>query len=256
MTAVADNARRVPAYRQVADDLRARIVSGEYPSGSLIPSERELVEEFGISRPTVRNALDLLRNEGVILVEHGRGAFVRPTPTVHRLARNRLSRKAREDNQGTFLGDAATGGWTPSVSVRVRFESADERIAGLLAIAPGTEVCVRDRLMRADGIPVQLATSWLPRDITRDSVLEQMDTGPGGAYARIEEMGHRLTMFEELVGSRMPTSDELVSLQLAAGIPVLTVTRVAIAEGGRPVEVNDMVLSSERYQLHYMLSAE
>ncbi|WP_312880612.1 UTRA domain-containing protein [Actinokineospora xionganensis] len=83
-----------------------------------------------------------------------------------------------------------------------------------------------------------------------------MDTGEGGVYARLEEAGHRLGHFEELVSARQPTPQERSSLQLTSGIPVLTITRVAIADGGYPVEVNDMVLSADRYQLHYVLPAE
>ncbi|MGH3864313.1 GntR family transcriptional regulator [Actinokineospora sp.] len=251
-----DKASGVPAYRQLADVLRGRVRTAGYAPGSQIPSERDLVAEFGVSRPTVRQAIELLRNEGVLLAEHGRGIFVRPIPTVQRLARTRLSREARERNQGTFLGDAAAGGWEPSVSVRIHVEPANQRVADLLHLSPGAEVCVRDRLMRADGNPVQLATSRLPREITRGTAIEQVDTGQGGVYARLEEAGHRLGHFEELVSARQPTPEERSSLQLTPGIPVLTITRVAIADGGYPVEVNDMVLSAERYQLHYVLPAE
>lgn len=256
MTTVIDKASGVPAYRQLADVLRGRVLATTYSPGSQIPSERELVAEFEVSRPTVRQAIELLRNEGVLVAEHGRGIFVRPTPVVQRLARNRLSREARERNQGNFLADAAEGSWEPTVSVRIHVESADERTADLLHLRAGAEVCVRDRLMRADGHPVQLATSRLPREITRGTAIEDVDTGQGGVYARLEEAGHRLVRFEELVSARQPTPEERSSLQLTPGIPVLTITRLAIAEGGYPVEVNDMVLSAERYQLHYVLSAE
>jgi len=63
----------------------------------------------------------------------------------------------------------------------------ETRFAATLEIEPGTEVLVRDRIMFADDEPVQLATSYLPRDITRGTVIENEDTGPGGVYARLEE---------------------------------------------------------------------
>lgn len=166
-----------------------------------------------------------------------------------------MSRQARERDRGAFLGDAADGGWTPSVRVSVRFEPADERIAGILRIAVGAEVCVRDRLMSADGLPVQLAVSRLPREITSGTAVENVETGPGGAYARLEDAGYRLTEFEETVGARMPTTDERSLLRLAPGTPVITVVRVAHS-ADRPVEVNDMLLSADRYQLHYHLPAD
>ncbi len=230
----------VPVYRQVANVLRGRVVAGEYAPGDRIPSERELAVEFDISRPTVRQALDVLRVEGVLIAEHGRGVFVRSAPVVRRLARNRLSRQSRGRNKGTFLGDAADGGWTPSVSVEVRFEAAGKRVADLLGISAEAEVCVRDRVMRADDIAVQLSTSRFPRDLTLGTPIERDDTGQGGVYARLEDAGHQLVSFEEVVGARMPTSSEAAVLNVAAGTPVITVARVAYA-GDRAVDVNDIV---------------
>ncbi|TDP90514.1 GntR family transcriptional regulator [Labedaea rhizosphaerae] len=249
-----DKESGVPAYRQVADTLRDRVATGQYPPGHQVPSERDLVDEFGVSRPTIRQAIELLRSDGVLVAEHGRGIFVRQRPTVRRLARNRLSRAARDAGRGAFLADADEGGWTPSVSVRIRFEPAAGRVAELLQLAPGAEVTIRDRIMRADGEPVQLAVSHLPRELTQGTVLEDVDTGDGGTYARLEEAGHRLR-FEELVGARMPTSEERTQLGLTRGTPVLTVTRVATSSG-RPVEVTEMVMSADLYELLYDVSGD
>ncbi|KOX13345.1 transcriptional regulator [Saccharothrix sp. NRRL B-16348] len=249
-----DKTSGVPAYRQVATDIRAKIESGEYAPGAPIPSERTLVDQYGVSRPTIRDAIALLRQEGALIAEHGRGVFVRPRATVQRLSRSRLSRDARTANRGAFLGDASAGGFTPSTTVKIRFEPADERTADLLGLDAGEEVTVRDRVMRADGLAVMLAVSRLPRSITRGTAIEEVNTGPGGAYARLEENGHTLTHFEEIVSARMPTPEEASILQLSSGVPVVRVTRVAYA--GRAVEVNDMTLASDRYELIYHIPAD
>lgn len=176
-------------------------------------------------------------------------------PRIHRVVPHRLSRAVRDEDKGAFLGDAAAAGFRPEVSVRVRFETADRRVAGLLGIEEGAEVTVRDRVMRADGLPVQLAVSRLPRELTRGTAIEDVDTGSGGVYARLEEAGIRLGHFDEIVGARMPTPDERAALQLPPGTPVITVTRVAHTHD-RPVEMNDMVLTADRYELSYRLPAE
>jgi GntR family transcriptional regulator len=251
-----DRRSGVPAFRQVAADLREKITSGRLVPGERLPSERDLVENYGVSRPTVRDAVNVLRSEGLVTSEHGRGVFVRPPASIHRLARSRLSREARERDRGAFLADAAARGFTPSTSVKVSFEEADDRVAGYLTVDVGTEITVRDRVLRADGLVVQLAVSRLPREFTRDTAIEQVDTGPGGTYARLEEAGHRLASFVEHVGARMPTPDEASQLQLAEGVPVVTVTRVAHREDGTPVEMNDMVLAADRYQLSYEWAAD
>lgn len=251
-----DRKSGIPAFRQVAADLREKITAGRYSPGDRLPSEREMVETYGVSRPTIRDAVDMLRAEGLVTSEHGRGVFVRPPASIQRIARSRLSREARAKNRGAFLADAATRGFTPSSSVKIRFEEADARAAQHLAIDEGAEVTVRDRVMRADGLVVQLAVSRLPRELTRGTAIEDVNTGPGGAYARLEDAGHRLGSFVEHVGARMPTPDEASLMQLAEGVPVVTVTRVAYGEDGTPLEMNDMILSADRYELSYEWPAD
>ncbi|QYN22723.1 GntR family transcriptional regulator [Amycolatopsis sp. DSM 110486] len=251
-----DRRSGVPAFRQVAADLREKITAGQYAPGEQLPSERELVDAYGVSRPTVREAVNMLRSEGLVTSEHGRGVFVRPPASIQRIGRSRLSREARERNRGAFLADAAARGFTPSSSVKIRFEQADARAAAHLAIDEGTEITVRDRVMRADGLVVQLAVSRLPRQFTRGTAIEEVDTGSGGAYARLEEAGHTLGSFVEHVGARMPTPDEASLLQLADGVPVITVTRVAYGTDGTPLEMNDMVLAADRYELSYEWPAD
>ncbi len=214
-----DRTSGLPVYRQVVDDIRARIDSGEYPAGDALPSETALMAEYEISRPTLREAIKLLRGEGRLVVEHGRGMFVRAQGTVRRLARGRLSRAAREANSGAFLAASAAAGFAPTSATTVRFEPADDRTATLLVIEAGTEVTVRDRAMKADGKTVQLAVSRLPRKVTRGTRIEQVDTGTGGVYARLEEAGHVLDRFEETVGTRMPGPSERSQLGLADGVP-------------------------------------
>lgn len=251
-----DRKSGIPAFRQVAADLREKITAGRYSPGDRLPSEREMVETYGVSRPTIRDAVDMLRAEGLVTSEHGRGVFVRPPASIQRIARSRLSREARAKNRGAFLADAATRGFTPSSSVKIRFEEADARAAQHLAIDEGAEVTVRDRVMRADGLVVQLAVSRLPRELTRGTAIEDVNTGPGGAYARLEDAGHRLGSFVEHVGARMPTPEEASLMQLAEGVPVVTVTRVAYGEDGTPLEMNDMILSADRYELSYEWPAD
>lgn len=251
-----DRASGLPAYRQVANQLRTQITAGAFAPGEQLPSERELVELYDVSRPTIRQAIGVLRTEGLVLAEHGRGLFVRPKPPVQRLGRNRLSRRERSEARGTFLTDAHVNEFTPRVEVSVRIEDADGRIAQILGIAPGSSVAVRERVMFADDVPVQLAVSWLPRDLTQGTAIEEHNTGAGGIYARLEDGGHTLAYFTEFVTARLPDSDEATALHLNHGTPVLAITRVAVDTVGRPVEVNDMVLPGDRYELMYELPAE
>lgn len=77
-------------YRQIADHIRAAITRGHLSQGDQLPSEAQLMNHYGVARMTVRNALRVLQEEGLIASEHGRGVYVRPRPPVRRLASDRF----------------------------------------------------------------------------------------------------------------------------------------------------------------------
>jgi GntR family transcriptional regulator len=214
------------------------------------------MRKYGVARQTVQNAFDLLRSEGLIVTRPGAGTFVRDKPSVVRLARNRLERSARTRGHGPFTADALTNGFAPSVAVTTRTEPADEYSADALGLEHGEEVFVLERVMHADGEPVQLATSRLPKKLAAGSDISHADTGPGGIYARLEEAGHILDHFVEYVSTRPARPAEASSLRIMNGAPVLCVTRVAFDRTGTAVEVNDMILSGTRYELVYEIPAE
>jgi GntR family transcriptional regulator len=240
-------------YQEIAAILRGEIDRGELSVGGQLPTERVLQERFEASRTTVRQALKELRDAGLVQMRHGVGVFVAPPKVVRRLdSRDRLSKARREANKAAFLAEADAQGFTSSSSVRVWFEPAQD-FAELLGIEEDSELCVRDRVMCADGEPVMLAVSRLPREITRGTALEEVETGPGGAFARLEEQGYEITRHEEIVSARMPDANERQMLDLGGG-PVLVVRRRTWS-GDRVVEINDMVMSGESYELRYTWDA-
>ncbi|WP_217451639.1 GntR family transcriptional regulator [Candidatus Frankia nodulisporulans] len=242
-------------YRQVADILRGSILRGDYGPGDPIPSESELMAAHSVSRTTARQAMALLGNEGLVVIGHGRRATVRPRPPVRRLARNRLSRAERDKTGGTFMADAAANNARPETKTTIVIEPADPETALLLGLEEGAPVLERRRQMSLDGRPTQLATSYLPGALVRGTQIERHDTGPGGIYARLEELGHTLTRFVEVVATRMPLPDEVDALQLPPGTPVFLVTRTAYDTEDRPVEVNRITMAGHLYELAYEIPA-
>jgi len=242
-------------YRQLADVLRDAILRGDHAPGEPIPSESELMAAHSVSRTTARQAMALLGNEGLVVIGHGRRATVRPRSPVRRLARTRLSRAEREKSGGTFMADAAVTNSRPDTETTIVIEPADAETASLLGVEEGTSVLQRRRRMLLDGRPVQLATSYLPGDLARNTPIEQRDTGPGGIYARLEDLGHTLSRFVEVVATRMPLPAEADALQLPPGTPVLVVTRTAYDTDDRPVEINRMTMAGHLYELAYDIPA-
>ncbi|GAA1175699.1 GntR family transcriptional regulator [Streptomyces rhizosphaericus] len=241
-------------FRQIADALREAIDKGRFREGDKLPSETELVDHFGVSRMTVRNALSLLQQEGLAVSEHGKGVFVRPRPPVRRLASDRFARRHRDQGKAAFTVEAEAAGSRPEVdSLEVKEERPSPDISARLG-SP-RKVLARRRRYLLDGRPVEFATSYLPLDLARNTPIAQPNPGPGGIYARLEEMGHRLDHFDEEIRARMPSPAEVRTLQLASGVPVIHLVRTAYDTEGRAVEVCDTVMAADAYVLAYQLPA-
>jgi GntR family transcriptional regulator len=245
-----------PAYRQIADRLRAAILSGQLGAGAQLPSERALMDTYRAARGTVRQAIAALRAEGLVDIEQGRGAFVRRRPPVQRKAYDRFARRHRDAGKAAYTVEMEEEGRRPEVEVlEVAPGPAPAEMARLLQVPEGSQVLIRRRRYLADGQPMELATSYLPWELVRGTKITETDTGPGGIYARLEEMGHQLKRFTEDVRARMPLPEEARALQLPPGVPVFALVRTAYDVEDTPVEVCDTVMAADRYVLSYELPA-
>jgi GntR family transcriptional regulator len=246
-------------YRQLADLLRERILRGDYPPGSTFPSEPELAAEHSLSRPTVNRALLVLRGEGLIRVERGRGTIVRSVPTIPRYATTRYARQYREQEgaRGAFDTEIARLGFKPrSDLVQVGQVRPPDDVAVALALADDEDALIRKRHMYAADTPVQLATSYVPWSIAAGTQLEQTDTGRGGTYSRLAELGHAPARFTETIALRPPTSEEADFLRLSDEQHVLSIFHIARTSDEIPVEVTIHVLPPHQWELHYDWPAE
>jgi GntR family transcriptional regulator len=251
-----DRADDRPPYRQIAAMLRDAIHAGKIGPGERLPSEAELIDHFGVARMTVRQAIQDLKGEGLVVAEHGRGVFVRPMPPVRRLASDRFARKHRTEGKAAFLVEADKVGYSPGVDrIKVDRGPAPQSVAERLRLAPQAEVVIRARRYTANGRPIETAVSYIPLDMAQGTKIEEPDTGPGGIYARLEETGHVLDRFTEEVGARMPTPDERRDLEIGPGTPVLTVLRTAYDTNDVAVEVCDTVKVAPAYLLEYEFRA-
>ncbi len=243
-------------YRQIADHLRTAIARQRLREGEQLPSETQLMEHYGVARMTIRSALRLLQDEGLIVSEHGRGVYVRARPPVRRLAFDRFARRHRKEGEAAFTVETEASGATPNVDmINVREGPAPADVAELLKIADSEPVVIRSRRYSLDGRPVEIATSYIPADLARGTPVAKPNPGPGGIYARLEEYGHTLERFTEDVTARMPTPAEARLLQLSPGTPVFRLVRTAYSIDGRAVEVCDTVIAADAYVLTYELPA-
>lgn len=248
------DAGRQPKYQRIAAQLKAAIEAGEYGPGDRLPGENDLMATYEVARMTARQALGVLQSEGLAEARKGAGVFVREFRPIRRRGVQRLSRRMWGEGQSIWAAEIE-GRDLVVDPVSVTEEEAPEGIARVLGVAEGAPVCVRRRRFVLDGRPVLLATSYLDAELVAGTAITRTDTGPGGIYARLDEIGCKPVRFREEVRSRMPSAGEAAQLGLASGTPVLLICRTAFAERGRVVEVNDMVLDGSVYILEYDFDA-
>lgn len=254
-----------PVYQQIADRLREQIADGVVRAGDRLPSESDLMEQFGSSRATVRRALGVLANEGRVVAERGVGVFVRgePEEPLYWRRPRRFEREYRGGEAPT-KAEAHAQGLAYRQHVDVDDVPAPPDVAERLGLDAGATVLVRRRLIEmrprdaapVDNARVELADSYFPPAVA-DAVpaLRARSTGMGGTHARIEEQGFRLTHFDERVVFRMPTPREARDLRLAPGVPVIDLTRVAVSDTG-PVECFRAVMAGDRCGLEYEIALD
>jgi GntR family transcriptional regulator len=238
-----------PRYVQIADDLRTRIENGEYGTKGRLPSERELSDTYSAARNTIRDALQVLRSEDRIESRRGSGAHLRTFQRIDRDAVERLSRKQWGAGRSIWDRDLEGRDHQEGVSVE-RIDDVPERIAGVLG-THGQPVWRRSRVHQSGHRTVQQSTAWYPADLADDTAITDVNTGPGGVYARLDEIGHGPARFREEIMVRLPLSDEVEALGITLSTPVILLVRTAYDAEDRPVEVNEMVLDSDSYRLIY-----
>jgi GntR family transcriptional regulator len=245
-------------YRQLASTLRAAIEAGEYPPGTTLPKQEELAAQFAVNVKTVRSAVAVLQAEGLVTPVRRRGTVVREHPPMRRLGVDRYAKsKWKFGDIVAFAADREASGldWAPGDQTNtVQTTPADAEVATGLDIAVGTQVVERVRLVRHEGAPTHLLTSYYRADDVEGTPLTDPTPGPagrGGGFAVLALQGlepHRMT---ESIRARMPTPDEADRLELPPGEPVMILTRCTVTKDGRPVEFARGVHAASRFEWTY-----
>ena len=231
---------------EIAAKLRTQITSGELSAGTKLASERELAEQFGVNRMTVRNALQILEGDGLIARYPVRGTFV--TGIRERL----LVEKGREiqtisetsivtaselRTSGSFLKDMERIGRKPRIQFleQPALIAADDEIAAHLNIPTGTLALKRYRLQSADNLPYRIIESYYPSDLFGELLTTNIENQPLFAWLQ-ERHGLRVMHAQEVLIARHATPTERQLLQISLNAPVVAIDRTVLADTNRVVE--------------------
>ena len=163
---------------------------------------------------------------------------------LHRRGTERLARSHWGSGRAIWEADAGGRDWQAETEVTEK--TAPEQIAAALGIEPGAPVIVRRRLHRT--VPHR-------EGVDPGTPIAEEDSGPGGVYARLLDLGYPPARFTEVVSARMPSPDETEALELPQGTPVILITRTALTDNGTVVEVNNMVLDATAHRVEYVIDA-
>lgn len=219
---------RTIRYREIAADLRARVEAGEFVAGGLLPSEAELSARYHASRVTVRRALDLLRDEGILDARQGFGWFVAAEPM-----RQTLGRLA------TIEAQLAASGRTPERRVlEFAFATAPAPVRRVLHCEQVLRV---RRLNLADGQPFARVTVWCPADLA--ATLSRADVERSPFY---ELLPVPLGGATQTIGAAAASAEDARLLGIPEGSPVLRCERVTFDVDGTPVLMSEHVFPAHR----------
>lgn len=248
-----------PLYLEIADELRQRIIDGDLHAGAAVPTEQALVEQYKVSRNTIRNALRELSSQGLITSGQGRtGRQVRNNRpiTFHASKSESMDRADERRIVGidAWVADVREERREPSQKITTEIVNASTAIARCLEIEEGTPVVVRRRLRMVDGEPHNTADTYYPMDIAEGTPIMYPNDVTQGVIALMREMGHVQVRYGYELSWRMPNPKESRTLDIPPGIPVLIEAHTGYTKE-RPVKVTVTTWPGDRARFAFEQNA-
>jgi GntR family transcriptional regulator len=245
-------------YRKVAAALRSGIERGDFAPDTTLPKQIDIAHSFGVNVGTVRRAVALLEAEGLVTPLRRRGTVVRPRPPMRRLGIDRYAKSNwKFSGLVAFAADREASGrrWARTDQTQtVRSVPADREVAEAFGVETGQPVYERARLVKEGRTPTHTLTSYyLPEHVEGTPLVDPTPgpAGPGGGFAVLTIQGLEPHHMTETFFARMPTPDEMATLELPAGQPVVVLERRTFTSGDRIVEYARGVHSASRFSWTY-----
>lgn len=225
-----------PLYFQIKQILKEKIETGEYKPGDIIPSERELQEQFKVSRITIRQAINELVGEGYLSRKRGKGTIVIPHRIEETLSKIR-----------SFTDEMISRGLRPSTSMaQISIQEAPKKVALALNIKEGDKVYRLKRVRCANDEPIVVFDTYLPNflELPLDDNLYY-----GSLYKLLEETnGIKITEAIEYIEATVADKEIANLLEMEVGCPVLKTVRTSFNERKKPIEYTECFYRGDRYR--------
>lgn len=229
-----------PLWRRTASTITQRVTDGTYPAGSKLPAERTLTESLGVSRVTLRKALQTLVDEAVLRASPGRGWFVTASPDQ--------TASPWPNSLESFSDTAARKGLAASSRVLLctvgefSLDLADE-----LAVAPGTPCLHLRRLRLMDNVPIGIDDAWI--NLVNAPGIEQVDFATASLYVELTQRDAAPAQAQTVIEAAEVSAAEAEPLGLPPGAPVLRMRQVVTDLRRRPLMLSSLTYRGDRYRL-------
>lgn len=234
-----DRSSPVPLYFQVSQQIEHAISSGQLGPGARLDNEISLAEQFGLSRPTMRRAIQELVDKGLLVRKRGVG-----TQVVH-------GQVTRPVELTSLFDDLARGNQAPRTTLLVNETvPATEAVSQFLDVGIGSDVLHLRRLRFANGEPLAILENYLPRDLLD---IGQGDLEARGLYQLMRAKGVHIRVAKQRIGARSGTLEECRLLGERRNSPLLTMDRATHDDSGRPVEWGHHVYRASQYSFEVTL---
>lgn len=238
-------------HAEIARHLRERIEDGTYPPGANIPPISELMEQWGVARDTVRDAVSRLMHEGLVVPRRGVGTVVRDSTPVALAYEPERAAAVWADQAGESSSDQV---------IQTGWVNADPGVAARLAIPQGSPVVHRLRHQSKGSAVAQIHEQWIPEQVVvaiREAAsvdLADTFTPPTDLFSLMRQAGHSPRTATETVHARMPQPDEAELMDMAPGVPVLVTVR--LTRNAAALETSTVTASGDRLSLSFTVPLE
>lgn len=234
----------MPLYQQLEEQIYGLIASGALPAGAVLPAERQLAENLGVSRVTVQRAYATLRQRKLLDSQGRRGFLVRPRPDPVRPGMDRLK---------GFTEEMRELGKVPSTRIVTRSTVQDRSISSIFGLPSTAPLLKLTRIRHGDDIPMSREVAWY--NLKAVPALEEGDLS-GSVYAFLaEQCGARLTTCEQTVEATMPTAEECRIFDFDEPIPCLLIKRHSFTQDSVMVEYVEGLFRGDMYSYRLKLQA-
>lgn len=234
-----DRSGPIPLYFQVAQKIEAAIMAGQLPAGSRLENEVSLGERLGLSRPTVRRAIQDLVDKGLLVRRRGIG-----TQVVH-------GQVTRGVELTSLYEDLDRSGQKPSTKILdYKVLKADAKIAERLGVDAGSQVLYLRRVRSADNVAVSIMENWLPEDFTD---ISEAELNEHGLYQILRARGVTIRVAKQRIGARKASQQESSVLEIDKNAALLTMDRTAYDNSGRAVEFGHHCYRPDLYSFEVTL---